>query len=217
MRILLAVQDRAVHQAHQIAIAARLVVGLHFQYAVKVARHFDGVLVFLPDIPARCADHADSQRYSHPLQKRMCRLRDGHEQQRSNEQRKGGFNVGREQQRRQHADHERSQRAANRHQQVETGEMLRCRFRQHQLAVADHADDEQTNAEHAGLHDQIELKVLVQQQKTHAGNQHQKRPRVTSALVPASAVKGEDEGQQIERQRQYPQQRNAGNVLRDVV
>ena len=56
--------------------------------AVKLRVRFDGVCFMT--LPARCADHADS-RPRPPLQKRMCRLRDGHEQQRNNEQRKGGF------------------------------------------------------------------------------------------------------------------------------
>ncbi len=112
--------------------------------------------------------------------------------------------------------------AADRDRQVEARQVLGRGPQRGQLAVAEHAGGEQARAvQRDGIADVHHAQVL-RQVVGHCAEQHEQgrqRPgtRVPAALPAAAAnVEDEDEGQQVEHQRQDPDERHRSDVLRDM-
>ena len=87
----------------------------------------------------------------------------------------------------------------------------------HELAVAEHAGEEQPAAEHADLDRELVGELGIRERPRHHADGAGQRREDELALVPAGAVEAEDERQQVQRQRHDPQQRHRRDVLRDVV
>ena len=121
------------------------------------------------------------------------------------------FVVVVENERGQHGDADAAQRAAEREVQVEIREMPHCRAQAVGLAVANHARREQRDAVATDLarHAVVTTvgKVIPHQ---HARDDEQRREH--AARIPARVIETDDEAQQVERERQNPQERNHRDV-----
>jgi len=213
--VLGAVHDRAVDQA---AAAVVLAAALQdAQHAVEVARREDRAVVELPHVPHRAADggheRGDRERAEHEV---VAAHLPG-EERRAQHQRGAELEVRGQQERREDADEDRAQRAAERDRQVEAGQVARRGLQEDELAVAEHAREEEPGAEHADLDRELVREVGVGLRPRHHAERRGDHRHDQVALVPAGAVEAQDERQEVERQRQDPQQRHGGDVLRDVV
>ena len=111
--------------------------------------------------------------------------------------------IRRQHERRDQADQRRADGAAERDHQVEARQVARRGLQPRELAVAEHAGEEKPGAEHADL--QLEpvrrgcgrpacMPITPSAAATIGGEE--------LAPVPAAAVEAEDEGQEVDRQRQ---------------
>jgi hypothetical protein len=124
--------------------------------------------------------------------------------------------VAVERERRDHRHQQAAERAAASHRQVERRQVARGWPQAIQLAVAEQAGDEESREEDAELHQQVELVVGVHEQPRHAHEPHQAEAPEDLRAVKAP-LEGEDEGDEVERERRKPQQRDRRDVLREVV
>ena len=146
----------------------------------------------------------------------MPSAREPEEKQAGYGQAAGQFPVIVEQHRCGDAREQAAERTAERHRQVEAREMRRRRARPGEFAVAEHADDEKRRAEHRDhCRDRQVAKRRVEVPRQCRRDDQDQRPE-KQAPIPEAAVETQHEGQQIECQRDDPQQRHRGHVLRDV-
>ena len=85
-----------------------------------------------------------------------------------------------------------------------------------QLAVAGHAAQKQRHSVRADLHQDRHVHAHVQH---HADKwqRDQQRHGIDAAHIPAVALEAQDERQQIQAERQHPQQRNDGDLLGHLI
>src|SRR5213075_426346 len=82
------------------------------------------------------------------------------------------------------ADEDPADHAAEGDREVEEREMARPRASPRQLAVAEHADDEEPEAEDADLPEKLELQALVGEEPRHHAEHPDEEPQVRIAPVP---------------------------------
>ena len=120
--------------------------------------------------------------------------------------------VAREHERRHDCHEHRAERAAERDHEIEP-QVRRIRLHAREFAVAHHASDEEP--------DEVKRRGAVQVERWN-GESHQRHERHQRADengpdIPARVVEGQDEADEIEGERQNPQERHARDVLRHVV
>ena len=156
----------------------------------------------------------------------------GH-QQRQQHQRDVQLEIAFQHLRRDDRHQHRAERAADRHHQIETRQVLRIGLQARHLAVAEHAADEQPGGEQRDKHDEArrasqqtfgeachrrrQVDVQGSDIGRHQRQQHQQQHDEQRPYVPARVIEAQDEGDQVQRQRHHPQERHAGDVLRDVI
>ena len=118
--------------------------------------------------------------------------------------------------RRDDAHGDRAERAAERDHEVEARQVARRGLERHELAVAEHAREEESGAEHAELQRQLVRQLRVGERPGHDAQCRGEHRQEELAPIPAPAVEAEDEAHEIERQRHDPEQRDGRDVLRDV-
>ena len=211
--VLLAVVDAPVHH-HALPAGIAVVPFGDAQLAVEIARGDDvAVDEFLrhhaePPAVAGQRQHEEQA----PVQAQAAPQHD-HRQQRAEEQPDRQFEVGRERRRRDEADKEAAQRSAQREHQVEQRQVARMRLPPHQLAVADHAEDEQRGGDQRDhpRHGQAVVEDAVDAEEGDGQGGEEQR-----AHVVARRIEAEDEAEQVEGQRQHPQEGHRRHVLRQV-
>ena len=119
--------------------------------------------------------------------------------------------------RRHEADQRPAGRTAQREHQVEPRQVGGCRPQARRLAVQAEAQQEQPDQvdRQPRAHARADAAVLqpVRAQRQHRGCERQDH----GTPVPAIALETQDEGQQVHRQRQHPEEGHRRHVLRDVV
>ena len=215
--VLLAVHDRAVHQAPKVAFLARGAVLLHSKDPVEAARGDAHVALEAQTVVGGAA--RDPEQHGEARNPR--RTADAGEahggEQRENHQSYAELVVAVEGEGRDHRDQQAAQRAARGHREVESRQMPRRRTQAVQLAVTEQAAQEQPRQVDAELHRQVEVEVGIDQQPGHGAEPQQQQPPQPLGPVPAASFEGEDEAQQVERKRRQPKQRHRCDVLRQVV
>jgi len=129
------------------------------------------------------------------------------------DQRDPELEIAGQRQRREDGDEHSAERAAERDHQVIAREVQRVGLEPRQLAMAEHAGDEQ--ADQVQRHRDVEFeRGHVERHRRQQRDQYhdEQRPH-----VPARVIEREDEAAEVEREGQHPQERYARNVLRDVV
>ena len=216
LRELLAVQDHAVQQAAHLLVAAAGFA--HPQRAVEVALHDDDVV--LQELRVAEAVVGGGQRGDQcRTEQRLALPGQPGRQRRQREQRQRQLVVGGEHARRHQAHQQPAERTAGRQAQVELRQVLRCGLALRQLAMTEQAREEHAHAVQRDRDADVEHAALGGQAPAHRHEQQQRRQQQPLLLVPAAtaaALEGQHEGQQVQRQRHHPQERHAGDVLRDV-
>ncbi|EXI92244.1 MAG: hypothetical protein AW12_00731 [Candidatus Accumulibacter sp. BA-94] len=211
---LLAVVDAAVEHP---ALDAEVVLAdvVDAQLAVEVA-HDAPVIFDVIDRYSRQPVTVDGEgREQQPAPDRLdFRPEDDDHQHGAEEKPDRQLEVGVEQRRREQTDQAAAERAADRQHQVEQRQVTHRRSPPHQLAVTDHAEDEEGTAEQAD-----------QQRHRHAdfgenlveGDEgDRQRDQETAAMIVARRIEAENEAQQVDAQRQHPEERHRRDVLRQV-
>jgi hypothetical protein len=67
------------------------------------------------------------------------------------------------------------------------------------------------------LPQQLELHALVGEEPAITHSTTEQARQVDVALVPVAPLEAEDEREEVDRERDHPQQRDRGDVLREVV
>ncbi|TLD45373.1 MAG: hypothetical protein FAZ92_02369 [Accumulibacter sp.] len=122
--------------------------------------------------------------------------------------------VGVEQRRREQADETAAERAADRQHQVEQRQVAHRWPPPHQLAMTDHAEDEEREAKEADQHRYRHADFgenLVERDE-----RDRQRDQETAAMIVAWRIEAENEAQQVDAQRHHPQERHRRDVLRQV-
>jgi hypothetical protein len=83
--------------------------------------------------------------------------------------------------------------------------------------MAEHAGEEESDAEHAHLDDEIVRDTRIGDRPCHHAEPCGKGREKKIALVPARAIEAEDEGEQVDGKRRNPEQWHRRDVLRDVI
>ena len=105
--------------------------------------------------------------------------------------------------------------AADGDEQIKAGEAARLGLEAHELAVADHAGEEEGAEVGGELEHHGDVDALAQDgDGASAGEQEQRDPQ--GALVGALVFEAEDEAQEIEREREHPQEGDDGDLERDL-
>ena len=176
-----------------------------------------GVVVELGDAPDRAADAHRRRGEPEDPEDRRVAPHLPQQQQRAERRARGELEVGRQHQRRDDADQHRADGAAQRDHQVEARQVARRGLEARELAVAEHAGEEQPGAEHADLDLELVRELGVGERPRHHAERRGEHRQEDVAPVPAGGVEAEDEREQVERERHDPQQRHRRDVLRDVV
>src|SRR5438445_715544 len=215
--VLLAVHDRAVHQATKVAFLARGAVLLHSKDPVEAARGDAHVALEAQAVVGRAA--RDPEQHGEARNpRRTANAGEAHGgEQRENHQSYAELVVAVEGEGRDHRDQQAAQRAARGHRKVASRTMPQRRTQAVQLAVTEQAAQEQPRQVDAELHRQVEVEVGIDQQPGHGAEPQQQQPPQPLGPVPAASFEGEDEAQQVERKRRQPKQRHRCDVLRQVV
>src|SRR2546426_1212357 len=173
--VLLAVHDRAVHQATKVAFLARGAVLLHSKDPVEAARGDAHVALEAQTVVGGAA--RDPEQHGEARNPR--RTADAGEahggEQRENHQSYAELVVAVEGEGRDYRDQQAAQRAARGHRKVESRQMPRRRTQAVQLAVTEQAAQEQSRQVDAELHRQVEVKVGIDQQPGHGAEPQQQR------------------------------------------
>ena len=127
------------------------------------------------------------------------------------------FVVGVEKLRRDKADNHAAQRAAQRHHQKESCEMLGRGLHRRQFAVEEHAHHEQARGEQRYRDLELHDAAFFVHVPSHCTHHHDQWPDKVQALVPVAPLEAQDEGDEVQRQRQQPQEGHRGNVVCDEV
>ena len=202
--VLLAVHDRAVHQAPQVRCLARDAVFLDAQHAVEAARGDTHIALVAKAVVRRAG--ADAEKYGqaaevrHPSQRSKAQRR----QDRERHQTDAELEVAREDERRHDGDQQAAERAAGGDAQIEGGEVLRRRPRAVELAVAEKAADEHSRQKHPELQREVIVVVGIDQQPCHRDERDQEQRPQPARPIPALAFEGDDEGREIQRERHEP-------------
>ena len=106
-----------------------------------------------------------------------------------------------------------AERAAHRDHQVEIRQVARTGLEQIELPVTEHAAHEQACREDRRRRPQRERAA----EPRHHGQRHDERREKQRPVVPARVIEAQDESDQVDRQRHHPQERDRGDVLRQVV
>ena len=186
----------------------RMIGGAH--HAVEVALHDAHAL----RITVHAVHHEHRGRHRHrdtaPEREPLQPHRDD---DRQHEQRDAELEVAGQDERRHDRDQHRAERAAERDHQVEAREMRRIGLCARELAVAEHAGEKEADEIERRGDAQVERWHVVR----HGRQQHEQRGDEERPHIPARMVEGENESDQIKRERQHPEERHARDVLRDVV
>ena len=172
--------ERAVKIADHCAVATNLVEAVHDRSVGDAG-----------------ADHARGQR--HPYRRVPCLPDD---QQRTRDDPGLDLEFGRQQQRRGDADQQGANGPARRNHQVEAGQMTRAGLKARELAMAEHADREQTRGEHRQRDHQVERQLNVAVHPHHCDQHGKDRHMEQRSPVPAASfhcLETEDERDQVER------------------
>jgi hypothetical protein len=168
----------------------------------------------------RVVDRAAGYDYQHCKARPARELVHGAEaqrrQRRQRDQAPAQLVVGVEHQRRHHRDQQAADGPARGHGQVERGQVARRRTRAVELAMAEHAGDEQAREEHGDLDPRSNWK------RESTSSQPMPHSQASSTAQKISTryrrpFEGDDERQQVERERRQPEQRDRRDVLRHVV
>jgi len=209
------VHDRAVDQrALAVVPAAPL---QHAEHSVEVARRDDRAVVELAHVPRAATQRGDERSHREAAEHERVAAHLPEQEPRAQHERGAQFEIGRQHERRGDADHDRPERAAERDRQVEPREPARRGLQARELAVAEHAREEQPRAEDAELDRQFVREPGVGQRPRHHAQRGGGRRQEEVAPVPAGAVEAQDEREEVERERHDPQERDRRDVLRDVV
>ncbi len=216
-QVLLAVHDRAVHEAAQVRVVARHAVLLDAQHAIEAALRVDHVLLVTKAVEGRAGAHAEQ----HQQAEHIGDPADIDEAQRGKQRRRDEANaeleVAGEDERRGHGDEQAAECAARRDREIESGETTRRRSGAIQLAMAEKAADEEARQENAQLQAELVVIVGIDQEPRHGHERDQdQRPKV-ARLIPVLALEGDDEGGEIERERHEPEERHRRHVLGEMV
>ena len=134
------------------------------------------------------------------------------------EQQRGAHEAQRElEMRRQHersdeADQHGTERAAERDHQVEACQVARRGLEPDELAVAEHAADEEAGAEHADLEYELVRELRVGLPPAHHPERRRRDREQDVAPVPPRRVEAEDEREEVDRERCDPQERDRRDV-----
>ena len=113
-------------------------------------------------------------------------------------------------------DEQTAERAAGRDEEKIGSQVARRRLELVELAVADHADDE----ERAGVAGDLEFHRGIAagvEQADEAGDTDDEQGGENSAVIPTSVVEADYEREQVEREREHPQKRDDGDLLAKFV
>ena len=212
-------QDRAVDEGAILGVQVvdpRLVL-LHPQHAVVVALDVQSVLGermhAVGERGERKADHRDQHDHDRGRAAKIGH----HRERRDHHQRDLQLEVAGEGDRRHDAHQHPSDHPAQRDDQVEEGQVPGARAQARELAVTEHADEIQPDGEDREVPQQLELQRLVGEEPRHHAQDPDQASQVDVALVPDAALEAEDERQQVDRERNHPQQRDRGDVLGEVI
>ena len=126
------------------------------------------------------------------------------------------FDQALEDHRSQQADEQSASRATGGCREIKRRQVTRGWFQSDQLAVTHHADEEQRRKMHDQLRqDRPASRLKRHQRGTHHGDHH--RDRVGAARIPLVAIEDQDERQQVQRQRQDPQEWDHGHVETNLI
>ena len=97
-------------------------------------------------------------------------------------------------------------------------QVFRIRLEPRQLPVTDHAAGEQAHRKQRDHYfDRHVAGHIHADGVCHAAERHRQQLQVRIAPVPSIALEAKNEGQQIDTQRQHPEKRNRGHILRQMI
>ena len=210
-----AVHDCAVvERAHGVgALAVR-----HFERAVEVARAQEMVAQRSAQIEGDGeARGGDDRQARHPQHGHRTPVEQQHGEHHGGHHGHGQLKVAAEEARRPQRNESASGRAAGGDHHVEGGELPRLRLAARQFAMAEHRQHHQaaTEQHQAELQRSGSGPLLKSQNDGHPCGGEQ--PAVELRAVPAFAVEGEHETQQVEAEGKDPEERHGGDVLAQLV
>ena len=190
----------------------------HPQRAVEIALHEHHVVAHERQVLARIPERGqrrDDGRSDQPAVAPRNHDRQPGQQNECERQ----FEIRRKDAGRDQPNEEPPQCAAQRDRQVEVGQIARRRLAMRQFAIAEKHRHE--HADRVQRHGQADVQDAPRggQAGRHADDQHQRDEQPPVLLVPAAPAatfEGDDEGQQVQRQRQHPQKWHRRDVLCDV-
>ena len=217
--VLLAVQDRAVDEravpgVH--VVDARLVL-LDPQHAVVVALDVQRVLGERVHAVGECREGKTHDRYQHHHDGGRPPEVGDHREHRDHHQRDLELEVAGQGDRRHDAHQDAADHPAQRDDQVEEGQVPGTRAQPCELAVAEHADEVQADGEDGEVPQQLELQALVGEEPCHHAQDPDEASQVGVAPVPDAPLEAQDEREQVDGERDHPEQRDRGDVLGEVV
>ena len=199
--------DRAVvHRAvrHGVGVVGRahdaVEVALHDAHAARV------IVTALHHEDRRRRDDRDAGPEREPLQAHG--NDDGEREERNAE-----LEVSRQRERRDDRHQHGAQRATERDHQIEARKPRRIWLRARELAMAEHAGDEEAGEIERRGDAQLQGRDVV----GHRRHENEERPGEERAPIPARMVEGEDESDEVDGKRQHPEKGHARDVLRDVI
>src|SRR6266568_2798157 len=201
--ILRAVQDGAVDE-RPVVVGGTGVPLLDTQNAVEVARGQHRVLVEVVKAPSGGADREQQRRRGKPDEYEVHAPDLEHEQTGAGDKPERELEIRRQDEWCNQTNQCRADRAAERYHQVEAGQVARRGLESRELAVAEHAGEEQAGAEYADLQLQLVGEIAVGKRPAHRAQPRSEHGEENLGAIPARAVEAEDEGEQVDRERRDP-------------
>ena len=226
MQVLEAMNRRAMLQREVMEVGVAGVVLVDLEHAVEAARHAQGPLQGgRRDVGEAVAERRQGDERDRPgpasrtLAERavLVLAEDEEHQRRRQEEREVQFEIVGQDERRDEADEDPAGGAAGGEREVEAGELPRAGTQAVDLAVADHAGDEHRAEVERGERRDVGVGLrLIEVPEDHAQQGGQQR-QPDAAVVPARAVEADDEREQVEAQRQHPEEGHDGDILTELV
>ncbi len=214
--VLAAVHDRAVHQRAIVVCVVRVVIK-DAHDTVEIALGDDRPVVEGANPPDGATERRDGRCDAENPEDEVFVADLPEQEERADSKTRGELEIGGQHERGNDSDEHRAQRAAQREHQVEACDVAWRRFQAGELAVAEHAGEEQARAEDAELQGEVMLEVLVGEREGHAAERRREHHAHESGPVPAGGIETQDEAEQVDRKRDDPEQWDGRDVLRDVV
>ena len=191
------VHDRPVHQRAMVVLVAAVV----FQDAhdaIEIALGADRRVIEHEDYRCGAHDRSDSRHGAKNPQSNTIAADLPEQQQRAQHKAAGELEIGGQHERRDNPDQHRPDGAAQREHQVEPREVARRRLQTGELAVTEHAREEEACAEDAELQAEPMLELLIGERVRHRAERHGRQHPHEAGPVPARSIEAEDERQKVD-------------------